>query len=256
MPTDWDINHKYLLWRGGLHPSLWNTRRPAGPFCVEEDCVAIDTPANLHYPLGVGAMCLIWRWRITREGYGIMSLPRQSKKRVKVHRLTYALSREVAVGDVGSVLHMCHRPYCVQPAHLYEGTPQDNRFDTSNRKREVPKGDWAGITQHFERGGDGAQYLLQTPSLPDLPAGMPVPPPSSQPSHDHIGEAPAGDGSICNTCGLIVSTSPHGAVRRPIIQFGDRGHTLYVLNIPISSTGWAADNLPVWWNHWLPDKGN
>ena len=255
MPTDWGINHKYLLWRGGLLPALWNKNRPAGPFCLEQDCVGIETPPNLHYPTGLGARCLIWRWRITREGYGIMSLADQPNKRVKVHRLTYACSREVPVRDVGPVLHMCHRPYCVQPAHLYEGTPHDNRVDTSDRKRLVPKGGWSSISQHFDRGGDSAQYLWQAPSPPSLPAGVTVLPPSKVPCHDHVGGAPAGDGSICNTCGLVVSTTPCETIRIPIIQFGDRGQTLYVPDIPIALTGWAADNLRAWWKLWFPDKG-
>ena len=254
MPTDWDINHKYLLWRGGLLPALWKKRRPPGPFCLEQDCLAIETPPNLHYPTGLGATCLIWRWRITREGYGIMSLPGQPSKRVKVHRLTYACSSGMPVKGLGSVLHMCHRPYCVQPAHLYEGNPHDNRVDAGDRKRLIPKDGWSSITQHFDRGGDRAQYLLPAPLPPNLPAGMTVPPPSEVPLHNHVGEAPAGNSTICNTCSLVVSTTGFETIRKSIIQFGDRGHTLYVPNIPISSTGWAAYNLPVWWNYWFPER--
>ena len=252
---DWGINHKYLLWRGGLLPELWNKNRAAGPFCLEQDCVGIETPPNLHYPTGLGATCLIWRWRITREGYGIMSLPDRPNKRVKVHRLTYACFRGVHVRDVGPVLHMCHRPYCVQPAHLYEGTPQDNRVHASDRNRVVPKGGWSSIAQHFDRGGDSAQYLWQAPSPPNLLAGVTVPPPSKVPPHNHLGEAPAGDGFICNTCGLIVPTTPYKSIMTDVIQFGDRGHTLYVRDIPMFSDDLVRDNLPAWWNHWFPDKG-
>ena len=255
MPTDWNSNHKYLLWRGGLLPALWNKNRPVGPFCLEQDCVGIETPPNLHYPTGLGAACLIWKWRTNREGYGIMSLPDQPDKRVKVHRLTYACSRGVTVTDLGLVLHMCHRPYCVQPAHLHEGTPRDNRVDTTNRKRQVPQGAWSSIAQHFSRGGDSAQHTWPTPPLPSLPAGVKVPLPSEVPPHNHAGEAPAGDGSICNTCGLIVSTTAHETIRTPIIQFGDREHTSCVPSIPIAATGWAADNLPAWWNFWFPSEG-
>ena len=122
-----------------------------------------------------------------------MSLPGQPSKRVKVHRLTYACSSGMPVKGLGSVLHMCHRPYCVQPAHLYEGNPHDNRVDAGDRKRLIPKDGWSSITQHFDRGGDRAQYLLPAPLPPNLPAGMTMPPPSEVPPHNHVGEAPAGD---------------------------------------------------------------
>lgn len=211
-------------------------------------------PPNLHYPIGFGAPCLIWKWRIDRDGYGIVRLPGQPKKGVKAHRLAFALSRGVSVRDVGPVLHMCHRPYCIQPAHLYVGSPQDNRVDASNRRKLVPQGNWAGIALHFDRSGDSAQYLWQAPSPPSLPVGARVPPPSEEPRHDHVGETPAGDGSICNTCSLVVSTNSSDTIKKPIVQFGDRGHALFVLDIPISSTGWARDNLRVWWNYWFTER--
>ena len=249
MRTTWNDNHEFLLWRGGLHPLLWNKRRPAGPFRLEQDCVAIETPSNLTHYIGLEAMCLIWRWKITGEGYGLISLP---NKRVKVHRLTYALSREVSIEEIADgILHVCHRPYCVQPGHLYEGTPAQNNLDTADRKRMVPQGGWPKITELWNLGCHTAQYLWTAPDPPALPTGTQAPPPSLAPVHRHVGEAPADDAAICNTCGI---GTPTAFESQCVIQFGDRGHTLHVPGFEVARTGWAADNCRVWWNYWFPDQ--
>lgn len=251
MRTTWNDNHEFLLWRGGLHPSLWNQRCPAGPFSLEQDCVAIETPSNLTHYIGLEAMCLIWRWKISGEGYGLISLP---KRRVKVHRITYALSRVVDIEELaGDILHMCHRPYCVQPGHLYEGTAAQNGRDRANHKRIFPKGGWPELTELWTLGGETAQYLWMAPDPPALPSGTLAPPPSLAPRHIHIGEAPGGDVAICNTCGI---GTPSEFERRCVVQFGDRGHTLHVPGFEVARTGWAADNRRVWWNYWFPDRLN
>ena len=40
-----------------------------------------------------------------------------------------SIARGVDVQASSSILHLCHRPFCVQPAHLYEGTAKENSED-------------------------------------------------------------------------------------------------------------------------------
>ena len=56
-------------------------------------------------------------------------------RRVYAHRLSFLLSHghwpELAC-------HTCDRPQCVNPSHLYSGSPQDNVADRDRRGRRTP----------------------------------------------------------------------------------------------------------------------
>jgi hypothetical protein len=64
----------------------------------------------------------------TPSGYGRFSL---DGKVVNANRLVVGLR----VGDEGWALHHCDNPPCVNPAHLYIGSPADNRNDAVVRGR-------------------------------------------------------------------------------------------------------------------------
>ena len=53
----------------------------------------------------------------------------------RAHRfsLMLKLGREIRPGYWAC--HTCDNPACVNPSHLYEGTPQDNARDCDNRRR-------------------------------------------------------------------------------------------------------------------------
>ncbi len=69
--------------------------------------------------------CLIWRRGLTSDGYGHIS---QNGRKMLAHRLVYEMTRG-SIPDNMHVLHMCNRRSCIQPAHLYAGTPQENAED-------------------------------------------------------------------------------------------------------------------------------
>lgn len=87
----------------------------------------------------VGDRSECWEWRGARlaSGYGEFSV---NGKNHRAHRIAYQLS----VGDISDGLHICHscdNPGCVNPAHLWEGTPADNIADRDAKGRNrAPRG--------------------------------------------------------------------------------------------------------------------
>jgi len=74
--------------------------------------------------------CLEWKWA-TSNGYGVL---RVSGKNVLAHRLSFSLANP-NVKIESYVNHKCDNPLCINPGHLYAGTPGDNVADMMNRGR-------------------------------------------------------------------------------------------------------------------------
>lgn len=77
--------------------------------------------------------CWIWTGAVHRDGYGVMGVGRGTQKRA--HRVSY----EQFVGPIPDGMLICHRcdtPLCVNPAHLFAGTPQDNTRDMCAKGRK------------------------------------------------------------------------------------------------------------------------
>jgi hypothetical protein len=64
----------------------------------------------------------------------------------KAHRFSYALAHS-GIPDGAWILHTCDNPQCVNPAHLYAGTPSDNVQDMLDRERyaKTHASDMAGM---------------------------------------------------------------------------------------------------------------
>lgn len=87
-----------------------------------------------------------WIWIKLKAGdYGKL---RWKSKTISAHRASYT----AFIGQVPSGLHVCHKcddPLCVNPEHLWLGTPKENKLD-AKRKNRIP----LGTKNHFHKFSD------------------------------------------------------------------------------------------------------
>lgn len=82
--------------------------------------------------------CWLWSGHITRTGYGSLTL--KAGRRVNAHRFSLLLSGGMPpVEGVYYACHKCTNKHCVNPDHLYWGTPKQNvrdAWDDPTRRTE------------------------------------------------------------------------------------------------------------------------
>lgn len=78
--------------------------------------------------------CWLWTAATFKTGYGAFRLYGQA---LKAHRVSYAMANGETPRNL-HVLHRCDNPVCVNPSHLFLGTPRDNMRDMSLKGRANP----------------------------------------------------------------------------------------------------------------------
>ena len=75
---------------------------------------------------------MVWKYGLNSEGYGTVTIEGEQEL---AHRVAFIQTHE-DIPDGRQINHLCNRPYCVQPSHLYAGTSQDNKDDSQIFSKE------------------------------------------------------------------------------------------------------------------------
>lgn len=92
--------------------------------------------------------CWFWIGSYWPSGYGYIRYTENGKIRHQpAHRYIYELYKEKIPKELDAC-HTCDNPSCVNPEHIWPGTPSDNMKDAYRKGRRTAKGIHNGNYRH------------------------------------------------------------------------------------------------------------
>lgn len=106
--------------------------------------------------------CWEWQGTLSKQDYGMMGIGDHS---YGAHRLSYLLEHGVPEKEV--IMHMCDNPRCVNPAHLMQGSYQDNMNDMWLKGRGGSAGWPKGVVRRGQKNNRMLTYDGRTQCISD-----------------------------------------------------------------------------------------
>ena len=235
--NEWKQQRDFLCYANGSAPG-------------HEGVIPVRGPTNNQV---VAGQCLIWCGPLNRDGY-----PKGERNLRDVFRKSRGRR------PTRSVLHLCHRRSCVQPSHLYEGSPRDNAEDRRHRfgglraqKWELPQDnrplldrlyaskpstDWGRVHRERDRANEAADYYRPPPD------GYQMAFDGNQPrflEHECVPGVPAGDAYLCRICEMTSAQRAGVPTMENILRWEPYWPQWY---------GWPLHNGPS--PFWIPQTQN
>ena len=107
--------------------------------------------------------CWIFQGAKNCHGYGMIGLGKRSDGIERCHRVSY----RHFIGEIPKGMFICHKcdvPACVNPEHLFIGTPKDNHTDMRNKNRHSnpPRNPHdCGVKRHNSVLNDGLVKIIR-----------------------------------------------------------------------------------------------